>query len=179
MEHAEGSGQWQVRAEVTTVIRRGVLQAEEKYLIDPEATLGTWFARVEETIAVASRITLARIDEGRSALNGEIAAEQIGLFADICAEAIRGAARIWGPSPSPHTTEMIITFAADRAAIAGPPSWATILATLARCSAALEPIANGLREADLPMGEPTDCDQVCDCLIEVAACSCGGLYALI
>jgi hypothetical protein len=55
-------------AAATMVVQRGIVQAEEKYLIHPSSTLGTWFARVQETISVASRVTLMRIDGSRRPL---------------------------------------------------------------------------------------------------------------
>jgi len=165
-------------ATAVIVVQRGILQAEEKYLVHPSATLGTWFARVQETIAVASRVTLGRIEESRGLSEDEIADEQLGVHADICAEAIRAAAQVWGGGPSPLAREEILDLVSSRR----PPDprlcWMTFLLSLAHCNAALEPIANGLREMDLPMGAPTDCEAVAQSFIAVGSHSFGALYAL-
>jgi hypothetical protein len=158
-------------------LRRGLAQAEEKYLADPAATLGTWFARVHETIAVASRVSLARIEESRSLAEEDVAAEQVGLQADICAEAIRAAAQAWGVRPC-DAREEILALVMNRHPTPAESQWQALLESLICCNAALEPIANGLREADLPMGTPTDCEVVAVSFIEVAGHSFGVLYGL-
>jgi hypothetical protein len=160
------------------VVQRGLLQAEEKYLVDPGATLGTWFARVQETIAVASRVTLRRIEECRLPAEDDAADELVGLYADICAEAIRAAAQVWGERPSPRAREEILHLVSSRQPSADRLCWKTFLESLARCSAALEPLANGLREMDLPMGEPTDCERVAESLLEAARHAFGAVYVL-
>lgn len=160
------------------VVRRAVLRAEEKYLVDPDATLGTWLARVNEPIAVASRVTLARIAEDRLPAEEDVAEEQIGLFADICAEAIRAAAQVWGAVPSAHVREEILQMVARRAQMDSACS-RTALECLACCVAALEPLANGLREGDLPMAEPADCEGIAESLLGVACSSFGAVGALL
>jgi hypothetical protein len=159
------------------VVRRAVLRAEEKYLVDPDATLGTWFARVSEPIAVASRVTLARIAEGRLPVEEDIAKEQIGLFADICAEAIRAAAQVWGTAPSAQVREETLQIVARRAPMDGACS-RTALKCLVCCIAALEPLANGLREGDLPMSEPADCEVIAESLLGVAGQAFAAVGAL-
>ena len=166
------------REAATLAVQRGLLQAEEKYLVDPGATLGTWFARVQETIAVASQVTIARIEEWRLPTEDDVADEQVGLYADICAEAIRAAARVWGEQPSPRAREEILHLVSGRQPAAAPRCWTTFLESLARCSAALEPLANGLREMDLPMDEPTDCGRVAESLLEAAGHAFGAVYVL-
>ena len=161
-------------------VRRGIVHAEEKYLVDPEATLGTWLARVQETVSVACRVTVARMAEGRSPLEGALLDEQLGLYSDICAETIRATAQAWGDSPSPQATEEIAQLLAERCrGDIALDSWHGFLMALVRCTAALEPLANGLREGDLPMGEPTDCDEVAECLLEVAQVAFGVVDALV
>lgn len=160
------------RQRVAQVLKRGLAQAEEKYLVAPEATLGTWLARVTETLAVAARIILVRIEEGRRLEEEEVASEQLGLFADICAETIRATSKVWGEAPAELAREEVLAaiFATPRT-LTGP-SWVGALGSLTQCLAAVEPLANGLRDGDLPMGEPTECDLVAAALLEV------GVHAL-
>ena len=155
-------------AAATMVVQRGIVQAEERYLVDPDATLGVWFARVHETIAVASRVTLQRIDESRRPGEDEVADEQLGVHADICAEAIRATAQVWGGGPSPLARAEILDLISGRSRPMEQLTWSVLLVILTRCSAALEPLANGLREADLPMAEPTDCEVVAECFLSAA-----------
>jgi len=150
------------------IVKRGLAQAEEKYLVEPDATLGTWFARVAETVAVAARVVLERLEEGRRPEEAEVAGEQLGLFADICAEAIRATSQVWSESPSSQAREEIVQLISDSPRTLTGPSWVGALGSLAQCVAALEPLANGLRDGDLPMAEPTDCDRVAEALLEVA-----------
>jgi len=165
-------------AAATMVVQRGILQAEEKYLVSSRATLGTWFARVQETISVASRITLVRTDGLRLLSEGEVVDEQLGVHADICAEAIRAVAQVWGGGPSPQARAEILDFVSGQPQPVCRLTWPTLLVSLARCSAALEPLANGLRDSDLPMGEPTDCEIVADCFLGVAGHAFGAVHAL-
>ena len=160
------------------LVRRGVLQAEEKYLVEPTASLGIWFARVQEPICVACRVTLARLVEGRGLGEADVAAEQAGLQADICAEAIRAAAQLWPRGPSPEAREAVLALVAARARSASPVSLPHVLVALVGCTAALEPVANGLREEDLPMGDPTDREAVTACLVEVIDRAFGVIHAL-
>lgn len=160
------------------LVRRGVLQAEEKYLVSPSASLGIWFARVQEPICVACRVTLARLVEGRRLGEADIAAEQVGLQVDICAEAIRAAAQLWEGGPSPAARDEVLTLVAARGRADFPISLSKVLVALVSCTAALEPLANGLREDDLPMGDPTDREAVTACLVEVIDHAFGVIYAL-
>jgi len=156
------------RRRATQMVKRGLAQAEEKYLVAPDATLGTWFARVAETVAVAARVVLERLEEGRRPEEAGIAGEQLGLFADICAEAIRATSQVWNKtSPAQAREEIVELILASPRTLTGP-SWVGTLGSLAQSVAALEPLANGLRDGDLPMGEPTDCDRVAEALLEVA-----------
>lgn len=165
-------------AAATMVVQRGIVQAEERYLVDPGATLGIWFARVQETIAVASRVTLRQIDEGRRPSEDEVADEQLGVHADTCAEAIRATAQVWGGGPSPLARAEILDLISGRSRPTEHLTWSALLVMLARCSAALEPLANGLREADLPMAEPTDCEVVADCFLNAALHAFGAVRVL-
>lgn len=160
------------------VVRRGILQAEEKYLVEPDASLGTWFARVQEPICVGCRVTLLRLSEGRRLGEAEVAGEQLGLQADICAEAMRAAARLSPGGPSPGATDDILAFIARLGDTRSVATLFDVLVALAFCTSALEPLANGLRERDLPMGHPTDGEAVTDCLIEVSAYAFGVIHAL-
>jgi hypothetical protein len=160
------------------VVERGLLQAEEKYLVEPGASLGIWFARVEETISVAARVTVLRFEEGRTLEAAGVAAEQRGILADICAEAIRAAAEIWPAGPSPQVRVELLNLIAETAPERSVAGFADLLLALARCSAVLEPLANGLREVDLPMGEPTDGATVSDCFLATATEALGCLHAL-
>lgn len=165
------------RETALSVVRRAILRAEEHYLVDPTATLGTWFAQVQETIAAASRVTLRRIEEGRSPAEEDMVGEQVGLFADVCAEAIRAAARACGTAPSSRVREEFLQLVARRAPRDGV-SPRTACECLACCAAALEPIANGLREGDLPMGEPSDCEAIAECFTDLACHAFGAVCAL-
>lgn len=160
------------------IVRRGILQAEEKYLVEPGASLGTWFARVQETICVGIRVTLGRLEEGRSLREADIAGEQLGLQADVCAEAIRALAQIWPGGPSPEAREQVLDVVAGRFALPVVASIADLLVVLARCTAAMEPLANGLRDGDLPMGNPTDRNAVGQSLLTVAKQSFGAVHGL-
>lgn len=160
------------------LVRRGILQAEEKYLVEPGASLGTWFARVQEPIGVGCRVTLRRLGEGRRLGEADVAGEQLGLQADICAEAIRAAAQLSPGGPSPGAREDILAFVARRGPATSVATLPDVLVALAFCTAALEPLANGLREGDLPMGDPTDGGAVTDCLIEVGDHAFGVIRAL-
>lgn len=166
-------------AAAAMVVQRGIVQAEEKYLVHPGSTLGTWFARVQETIAVSSRVMLMQIDGSRRPSEDEVANEQLGVHADICSEAIRAAAQVWGGGPSPHARAEILDLLSGRPQPVNQQlSWPMLLVSLARCSAALEPLANGLRDADMPMGEPTDCEIIADCFLGAAEHAFGAVHAL-
>jgi len=168
----------QRRHRATLIVKRGLAQAEEKYLVAPEATLGTWFARVAETLAVAAQVALERIEDGRGCEESDVAAEQLGLFADICAEAIRAAAQVWGECPSDQAREEIVELIFSSPGCLTGPSWVGSLGSLARCLATMEPLANGLRDGDLAMGEPTDCDRVAEAFLEVAVHALQAIDAL-
>ncbi|MBS1895427.1 MAG: hypothetical protein JST59_29355 [Actinobacteria bacterium] len=160
------------------LVRRGILQAEEKYLVEPGASLGTWFARVQEPICVACRVALVRLAEGRRLGEADVAEEQVGLHADICAEAIRAAAQLWRGGPSPEAREEILALVAGRARCVSAVALSDVLVALVGYTAALEPIANGLREEDLPMGDPIDRDAVTACLADVIDRAFGVIRAL-
>lgn len=166
------------RAAAVDVVRRGILQAEEKYLVEPGTSLGTWFARVQEPICVGCRVTLLRLGEGRLLGEADVAGEQLGLQADICAEAIRAAARLSRGGPSPGANEEILAFVARLGRTRSVAGLLDVLVALAFCTGALEPLAGGLREGDLTMGDPTDRKAVTDCLVEVSAYSFGVVHAL-
>jgi len=153
------------------------VHAEEKYLVDPDASLGTWFARVHETIAVASRITLQRVFEGRTLEADEVAEEQIGLASDICAEAIRGLSRLW-PDAHPASTREDIIELISREPHPGVEGWEAVSSCLLRCCAELEPLANGLREGDLPMASAAEGNQVMNSLYYAALHAFGLVYVL-
>jgi hypothetical protein len=135
-------------------VRRVLLQAEENFPAEPGLSLGTWFARVQETIAVAARVTVGQIEGRRLLVEDDVAFEQAGVFADICAEAIRAAARLWGGN-SAKATDEILGLVGETEVSAARPGWDELLESLARCNAALEPMANGLRDGDLPMDVET------------------------
>lgn len=156
------------RRKAMPILELALARAEEMYLVAPDATLGTWFARVTETIAVAARVVLEWIEEGRRLGETDIVGEQLGLFADICAEAIRAASRASGEGQVIQAREEILEMAFVSPMALMDSTWGSRLRVLARCNAALEPLANGLRDGDLPMGEPTDCDQVAASFIAVA-----------
>jgi hypothetical protein len=160
------------------VVERGLLAAEEMYLVEPGASLGTWFARVQETICVACRVTVGRLEDGRQLREVDLAGEQLGLLADVCAEAIRAAAQIWPGGPSPEARGEVLALVAERAAPAAARTIPDVLILLACCTAALEPLANGLREGDLPMADPLDRAVIEECFLVAAGHAFAGVYAL-
>lgn len=170
---------WGTRTEAATLaVRRVLLRAEDEFPSDPDLSLGGWFARVQETIGVASRVTLERIEQGRILVLEDVATEEAGLFADVCAEAIRAAARAWGGNPL-AASEEIFDFLARTEASGNRPGWDEILETLARCGAALEPVSNRLRDGDVPMTAVVDSDDaVMQGLLGVARQAFDVVYAL-
>jgi len=159
-------------------VRNALARAEESYLVDPGASLGIWFARVHETIAVASGVTLARAGEGWLPSEGDVAAELVGVYADICAEAIRGAAQLREGGPSARARDEVLDHVSTLSVRLVQLRWERLLELLASLNALLEPLANRLREGDLPMGEPTDCDLVMERLITVADSAFGAVCVL-
>jgi hypothetical protein len=160
------------------VVRDGLARAEERYLVDPDASLGTWFARVHETIAVASGVTLARSMEGRLPTEVDVAAELSGVYADICAEAIRAAALFRDEGSSTQARDEVLGCVVAVRVRLVQLRWERLLELLVSLNATLEPIANGLREGDLPMGAPIDCDLVMERLIAVADGAFGAVCVL-
>jgi hypothetical protein len=164
----------------SSIIRRVLLQAEEDFVADPWFTLGTWLARVQETISVASAVALSGIDARRHLEDDDVAAEAMGVFADLCAEAIRAAARLSPESMSADPKEMLLASVGEEEVL-GPAAvhWSDLKDALVRCQAAIEPIANGLREGDLPMSRDADPDGVVYAnLIEVIRQGYGVVFAL-
>jgi hypothetical protein len=148
-------------------VRNGLARAEERYLVEPGASLGVWFARVHETIAIASWVTLSRAEEGRRPSEKDVATELAGVYADISAEAIRGAARLQREG-GPQARDEVLDYVSSFNARLGILGWERLFELLASLNAQLEPLANGLREGDLPMAAPTDCDVVMARLVAVA-----------
>jgi len=160
------------------IVRDGLARAEERYLVDPGASLGTWFARVHETIAVASGVTLARAMEGRLPTEVDVAAELSGVYADVCAEAIRAVAQLREEGPSTQARDEVLGCVVAVRVRLVQLRWERLFELLVSLNATLEPIANGLREGDLPMGAPIDCDLVMERLITVADGAFGAVCVL-
>jgi hypothetical protein len=156
------------RRRATAVLKRGLAEAEEKYLVAEGATLGTWFARVAETVAVADRVILGQLESGCRVEDEGVAGQQLGVFAAISAEAIRAMSQIWDrTSPTRAREEIVELISASPRSCSGS-SWTETLSAVGRCLAVTEPIASGLRDGDLPIGEPTDGDLVIEAFLEVA-----------
>ena len=85
---------------VIAAVRRVLLLAEENFPAEPGLSLGTWFARVQETIAAAARVTVVQIERRRLLVEDDVASEHAEVFADICAEASRAAARLGDCAPA-------------------------------------------------------------------------------
>lgn len=133
------------------IVRRVLVRAEEEYLADPDLTLGIWLTRVQETISVASSMTLAGSEAGRSLDDDDVAADAIGVFADLCAEAIRAAARLV-PGASRDPKEAVLAVACrDDCLIPLGTGWGDLKDSLIRCQVAVEPLASTLRDADRPV----------------------------
>ncbi len=171
--------QWGSRQEAAVIAVRSVLaKAEENYLAEPGLSLGTWLARVEETISVAARAILAQIEHQRLLIEEDVAIGQAGLFADICAESIRAVSRLPSDGSGSAKDDFLELVAAGDHLPPGP-GWDELQEALLRCQVALEPIANGLREGDLPMDAESDHDEIVSAsLLEVARWSFGVVYAL-
>jgi hypothetical protein len=168
----------QRREMANLLVRHALMQAEERYLVVPGATLGTWFARVHETVAVASRITVARLEEDQDLLEEDVAVEQLGLQADICAEAIRAVAEVWPGGSTPEAKDELLEFVSFEWGGGMHMSWTTLLLTLARCSAALEPVANGLRDKDLPMDSSAENEAIVESFHDAAVHAFAAVCAL-
>jgi hypothetical protein len=171
---------WGSRQEAAIIAVRAVLaRAEENYLANPDLGLAVWLARVEETLAVAARVTLARIEDHRLLIEEDVALGQCGVFADVAAEALRAASRLWGDRPGVEGTEDLLELVATGDHRSARPGWDELLEVLARCQAALEPIGNALREGDAPMEAARDHDgALSDAFIDVARLAFGVVYPL-
>lgn len=171
---------WGSRQEAAIAAEKAVLaMAEENYLAEPGLSLGIWLARVEETLAVAARAVLAHIDHGCLLIEEDVAIMQAGLFADVSAEAIRAVVRLCGEQPRPEVKEKILELVATCDPLPPRPGWDELQEALLRCQAALEPIANGLRNGDLPMEAAIDREgAVSNSLLEVARHGFAVVYAL-
>ena len=156
------------RRRATAVLKRGLAEAEERYLVAEGATLGTWFARVAETVAVADRVILGQLESGCRPEDEGVVGQQLGVLAAIGAEAIRAMSQIWDPTSPTRAREEIVELISASPRSRSGSSWAETFSALAMCLAATEPIASGLRDGDLPMGEPTDGDLVIEAFREVA-----------
>jgi nuclease-like protein len=132
------------------VVRRVLVYAEESFLADPDLSLGTWLARVQETISVASATALGSAEAGRTLESDDVAAETLGVFADLCAETVRAAARLAPASASSNPKEAVITLAC-RDDWPSRIDWTDVKDSLIRCQIAIEPLASGLRDGDRPM----------------------------
>src|SRR5215218_10101170 len=134
------------------IVRRVLVRAEESYLADPDLTLGTWLTRVQETLSVASSFALDGSEAGRSLDDDRVASDAIGVFADLCAEAIRAAARLAPVCSSRDPKEAVLAVACrDDCLLPSGIRWADLKDSLIRCQVAIEPLASSLREADRPI----------------------------
>lgn len=162
-------------------VRRILLEAEEEYPSDPDLTLGVWAARVQETIAVAADLTLAGGEDGRFPGKGEASLDVIAVFAEMCAESIRAAARV-APTPRmvPDPKEALLAgLGGEETALESHLDWNGLQGILVRCQAAMEPISGGLRNGDLPMNREVDPSGLAyDALVTVARLGYGVVYSL-
>jgi hypothetical protein len=134
-------------------VRMLLARAEEVYLADAELSLGIWLARVQETIGVAARVTVAGIERCELLQMASVAEEQVGVYGDLCAEALRAAARLLEPEwqRSAGLKDDLLAGIASGDLPNARPGWAELLETLARTQSALEPVAAELRDEDLPV----------------------------
>lgn len=158
------------------IVRRVLVRAEESFLADPDLTLGTWLARVQETISVASATTLAAAETGRVLERDDVAAEAIGVFADLCAETVRAAARLSPVSASHDPKEAVLTLAC-RDDCPSRVDWVDVKDALIRCQVAIEPLASSLREGDRPMTGAAE-EEAYSTFIEVIRQSFSVVYGL-
>lgn len=160
------------------VVDRAVLMAEEKYPAEPGASVGTWFARVQETISVACRVAVRRLDEDHRPCAADLAGEQLGLLADICAEATRAAAQTRPGGSALGSRVEALLFLAGHDAPALAECHPDVLVLLVHCTAALEPLANGLRQGDLQVADAVDQAIVGECFLAAFGRAFAGVYAL-
>jgi hypothetical protein len=140
-------------------VKRVLADAEESFLADSSYSMGTWALRVQETLSVAARQLGARVEAGDRLSSDDVSLEQAEVFADICAEAIRAAAHCWGECPPASAREKILSSLGGEYEFApDPPGWADLLLALAGSIAALEPIANAMRDGDLRGGAMSSAD---------------------
>jgi hypothetical protein len=151
-------------------------EAEELYLADADASLGTWLARVEETAAVAARETMGAIEARKILADPGTAGNIAGVFADLCAESIRAAGQLVPESPDPR--EDILTALEGQERGAAFPGWGDILEALASAQAALEPVANALRHGDVEMDLAGSNPDILDGLVAVASFGYGVVRSL-
>jgi hypothetical protein len=161
-------------------VRRILLEAEEEYPSDPDLTLGVWAARVQETIAVAADLTLAGAEDGHFPEEGGAALDVIAVFAEMCAESIRAAARVVPAPPMVRDQKeaLLAGLGSEERALESRLDWNGLQGVLVRCQAAMEPISGGLRDGDLPMNREVDPSGLAyDALVTVAKLGYGVVYA--
>jgi hypothetical protein len=154
------------------IVRILLAKAEEVYLADAALSLGLWLARVQETIGVAARVTLAGMERRELLQVAAVAEEQLGVYGDLCAEALRAAARL-AESESGRSAGLkddLLTGVASGDLPNARPGWGDLLETLARTQSALEPVASALRDEDLLVAELRASDRrvLGDCFLAVA-----------
>lgn len=115
-------------------IRHLLRHAEEHYPADSETSLGAWFARVQETIAVAGRVAVDRLHENRHLDEREIAMELIGVFGDVCAEAVRAGARVRGGNSLRASENLILVLLGPRGSFPVRRGWNGLFEALDRKS---------------------------------------------
>jgi hypothetical protein len=149
---SEASPRWGARSTAAIeAVKRVLAGAEETFLADSSYSMGTWAMRVQETLSVAARQLSARVEAGDLLFNDDVALEQAEVFADITAEAIRAGAHFWGECSPASAREEILDLLGDEYSFAPDrPGWNDLLLALAGSMAALEPVANALRDGDLP-----------------------------
>jgi hypothetical protein len=142
-------------------VRMLLAKAEEVYLADAQLSLGIWLARVQETIGVAARVTLAGMERCELLQVASVAEEQVGVYGDLCAEALRAAARLLEPERqrSAGLKDDLLSGIASGDFPNARPGWADLFETLARTQWALEPVAAALRNEDLPLPALRDSDR--------------------
>lgn len=177
-----GSGleqRWVCRDDAAlSAVERLLARAEEAFPADTGMSLGTWFARVQETIAVTARVLLNHLESGRL-LDQDVRPELMVAFGDVCAESTRALAWLGGGDPA-RANQATLHFLREFGGTVEECDWLRLQETVARCCAMLEPVATVLRNGDLPLGDARDREgaEVEDALLKVARESFGQVCAL-
>lgn len=160
-------------------VERILLRSEESFPAGEDMTLGTWFARAQETLAVTSRVCIGHIESGQLLGDRRIADEVMVAFGEVCSEATRTVGWLNGGERA-RANQAALQLLWHYDLPIADPAWAEVLEAVARCSAALEPVANCLREGDVAREDArsVDGDVIKQAWLEVGRLSFREVYAL-